>query len=213
MNRVPHSLIDELAADLAPVRPLRRARGIALVATATLVAVVLVEVIDGFWRGIATGQASPLFFIANGMFAMLGTAAALAAIRMASPQVGNSHEGTRWALAMAALLPVAALVVLGLQGDLGQVAHDPYGFGCLIAGIEFGGLTFVALIVWLRRGAPVSPPLAGTLTGIAAGSLGTFAHGLACPVDTLAHLGSWHVLPVVLGGVIGRITVPPLVRW
>lgn len=213
MNRVPQSLIEELAADLSPVRPMKPGRGIALVGAAALASVVLVALIEGLWRGIATGEASALFFIANGMFGLLGAATALAAIRMASPRVGNHHDGARWALAMAALLPAAAYAVLGLQGGLAEIVHDPYGLGCFLAGAEFGGITFVALIAWLRQGAPVSPPLAGTYAGIAAGALGTFAHGLACPVDTLAHLGSWHVLPVVLGGVIGRIAVPSLVRW
>jgi hypothetical protein len=27
------------------------------------------------------------------------------------------------------------------------------------------------------------------------------------------HLGIWHVLPVVLWGVLGRFAVPPLLRW
>lgn len=207
------SLIDELASDLAPVRPLKLAHGIALLAVAVLASIVLVELFEGVWRGIATGRASALFFIANGMFGLLGAAAALAAIRMAAPHVGNSHDGARWALAMATLLPAAALVVLGLQGDWAAVADDPYGFACFLAGAGFGALAFLALLVWLRRGAPVSPRLAGSFTGIAAGALGTFAHGLACPVDTLAHLGSWHVLPVILGGLVGRFALPPLIRW
>lgn len=213
MNRMPQSLIDELASDLAPVRPLKLAHGVVLLALAVLATIILVELVDGVWRGIASGRASALFFIANGMFGLLGAAAALAAIRMAAPRVGNAHDGARWALAMAGLLPAAALVVLGLQGGFTEVIGDPYGVSCFLAGAEFGGLVFFALLVWLRRGAPVSPRLAGTFTGVAAGALGTFAHGLACPVDTLAHLGSWHVLPVVLGAVIGRIALPPLIRW
>ena len=213
MNRPPHPLIDELTAGLAPVRPLRLVHGMVLVGLATLATLGLVELVDGLWRGIASGRASALFFIANGMFGLLGAAAALAVIRMAAPRIGNSQDGARWALAMTALLPLVALVTLALQGDTAHVAHDPYGFGCFVDGAEFGGLVFAALVLWLRRGAPVSPAAAGIYTGISAGALGTFAHGLACPVDTLAHLGTWHAMPVVLGAAIGRLVVPPLVRW
>ena len=103
--------------------------------------------------------------------------------------------------------------MLGFHGDPHEVTHDPYGLDCFLAGSAFSVLTFAALVGWLRRGAPVSPTLAGTFTGIAAGALGSFAYGLACPIDTLAHLGIWHALPVALGALVGRLGVPPLVRW
>jgi hypothetical protein len=70
-----------------------------------------------------------------------------------------------------------------------------------------------AMVWWLRRGAPVSPQRAGLQTGLAAGALGTFAFGLSCDYDTVAHLGVWHVVPVVLATLAGRLIVPPLVRW
>lgn len=213
MNRVPTPLIDELAADLAPVRPMKLAHGIALVALAVVGTILVVEMLDGLWRGALSGRASAFFFIANGMLGLLGAASALAVVRMAGPRVGNSHDGARWSLAMFAVLPVAALVVLGFHGDLHEVARDPYGLDCFLAGSVFGMFTFAALVGWLRRGAPVSPSTAGVFAGIAAGALGSFAYGLACPIDTLAHLGTWHALPVALGGIIGRFVVPPLVRW
>ena len=96
MNRVPSSLIDELASDLAPVQPLRLWQGVALVAFAAVATVLLVELLDGLWHGAFTGQASPEFFITNGMLALLGAAASFAVVKMASPRVGNSHEGARW---------------------------------------------------------------------------------------------------------------------
>lgn len=213
MNRVPHPLIDQLADDLTPVRPMRLGHGIALVGLAALVTIGLVEVFDGLWRGIVSGRASAFFFIANGMLGLLGAASAVAVIRMAGPRVGNRHDGARWALAMFAVLPLAALVVLGLQGNLEAVTHDPYGLDCFLAASSFAAVTFAVLVAWLRRGAPVSPAVAGTFAGIAAGAIGSFAYGLACPLDTLAHLGTWHTLPVVLGAAVGRVTVPPLVRW
>ena len=213
MNRVPNSLIDELAADLAPVRPMKLVHGIVLVALAVAGTIFLVEVLDGLWRGMLAGRASAFFFIANGMLGLLGAASALAVVHMSGPRVGNSQDGARWSLAMFAVLPVVALVTLGLSGGLSEVTGDPYGFGCFLAGSGFGLVTFAALTAWLRRGAPVSPQNAGWFTGIAAGALGSFAYGLACPIDTLAHLATWHALPVALGALAGRLIVPPLVRW
>lgn len=213
MNRLPNALIDELVDDLEPVRPMKLAHGIGLVALAALVTIGLVELLDGLWRGILAGEASAYYFIANGMLGLLGAAATLAVLRMASPRVGNTQEGARWALAMFALLPAVAAITLGLQGRLQQIGADPYGLSCFLAGSGFSLLTFGALTAWLRRGAPVSPSLAGIYTGIAAGAIGSFSYGLACPIDTLGHLATWHTLPVVLGAFAGRAVVPGLVRW
>ena len=198
MNRVPNSLIDDLAEDLAPVEPIRLSHGIALVALSAVATLILVELLDGLWRGVVSGQASGVFFIANGMLGMVGAAAALAVLRMASPRVGNTHDGARWSSAMLALLPLTALLVLGAGGLFSALSHDAYGLDCFLAGAAFGLVTATALVLWLRRGAPVSLNAAGTYTGIAAGAIGSFAYGLACPIDTLGHLGVWHVLPVAL---------------
>lgn len=213
MNRVPNTLIEELAGDLAPVQPLRLWQGIALVALSAVATVLLVELLDGLWHGIATGQASGMFFVTNGMLGVVGAASALSVLRMASPRVGNSHEGARWSASMLFLLPISALLVLGGSGLITATTQDMYGFECFLAGSGFGLLTAGALVLWLRRGAPVSLNAAGTFTGVAAGALGSAAYGLACPVDTIDHLGVWHVAPVALSAMVGRFAIPPLVRW
>ncbi|MXO97214.1 DUF1109 family protein [Erythrobacter aquimaris] len=213
MNRVPNSLIDDLAGDLAPVKPIRLTHGIALVALSAVATVVLVELLDGLWHGIVSGQASGVFFIANGMLGMVGAAAALAVLRMASPRVGNTHDGARWSSAMLALLPLTALLMLGAGGLVSALSHDAYGLDCFLAGAAFGLVTATTLVLWLRRGAPVSLNAAGTYTGIAAGAIGSFAYGLACPIDTIDHLGMWHIAPVGLMALVGRFAIPPLVRW
>jgi hypothetical protein len=51
------------------------------------------------------------------------------------------------------------------------------------------------------------------LTGLAAGSLGSLAFGMTCPLDGIAHLGIWHIAPVPLAALAARLIVPPLIRW
>lgn len=213
MNRVPNPLIDQLAEDLEPVKPIRLVDGIALVALAAVASVILVEIVDGLWAGIFDGAANGLFFITNGMLGLLGAASALAVLRMASPRVGNSHEGARWSFAMLGLLPATAIVTLAIGGSLASIMTDPYGVECMVSGVGFGMVTALALVLWLRRGAPVSLKAAGVFTGVASGAIGSFSLGLACPVDTIGHLGVWHVLPVAIAAVAGRFIVPLMVRW
>jgi hypothetical protein len=207
-------LIEQLTGELTPVRPLQMWFGLAL--TGAVLALTIAVVLG--WLGLRSellaGQASAIFVIANGLILLLGLAAAATVVRMGSPQVGNRHEGWKWALAMASLLPLAALVRLVTNWhELPEIVSSPAGPDCLIHALVLSGFAATALILWLRKGAPVSPPRAGMLAGIAASALGTFAYGLACPVETIYHLGVWHCLPMAAGAVIGRIAGPRVLGW
>lgn len=213
MNRNNAALIADLTEDLAPVRAMRPRDGYLLVGLSAAVSLFAVWLIAGLWDGVVTGTASPFFIIANGLLLLVGLAAIGATVALASPHVGSSHDGPGWALAMLGVLPVTALaVVAGTGGDFASMA-DPYALSCLASGTAAGSLTFVGLAFWLRRGAPVSTTLAGTMAGIASGAVGSFVYGLSCPIDGLSHLGIWHVLPVMAGGALGRIALPRLIRW
>ncbi|WP_209348730.1 DUF1109 domain-containing protein [Pontixanthobacter sp. CEM42] len=209
----PNPLIEQMAADLQPVRSIKFRDGLILVALAVVVTVLAVELFDGLWRGAFAGQASAFFVIGNGLLLILGCASANSVLKMAAPRVGNSHDGPKWAMAMAAVLPVAAFITL-LGHDHGMSAlDDPYGLTCFGAGLLASVGTAGALIYWLRKGAPVSPNLAGLHVGVASTALGSVAYGLACPIDGVVHLGLWHAAPVVVGAIIGRYALPPLLRW
>lgn len=213
MERVPNPLVAELAEDLAPVRTLRLRDGLALTVLAAVVTVLLVQLSEGLWMTGVTGHASPFFYIGNGLLLVLGIAASVGVLTMASPRVGNRYEGPRWAMAMAAVLPLAAVVAL--FGQPGGIAayHDSHAAYCLAVGLAFSALVGGSLIFWLRRGAPVSPNTAGLLTGVAATALGSAAYGLSCPIDDVMHIGLWHAAPVLVGAIAGRFLLPPLLRW
>ncbi|MCA1197005.1 DUF1109 domain-containing protein [Sphingomonas sp. R647] len=213
MDRPTSPLIAQLAEALEPVRPIRMAHGLALIALATAVTIAVVALVQGLWSGPAQGQAAAIFFIANGLIGLVGLASARAVVRMAVPRVGARRDGARWLLAALALLPVTALLFMAIEGNLAGHEHAADGLHCFLFGTASGLLVAVALLIWLRRGAPVAPNVAGLYTGIAAGALGSFAWGLSCPVDTIAHLGIWHVAPVAVSATMGRFIVPRCIRW
>ncbi|MFO1261281.1 MAG: DUF1109 domain-containing protein [Sphingomonadaceae bacterium] len=214
MSRKTDNLIESLTAELKPVRALRFREGVALVLASVVLTVMLVARFLGLRDDVMAGEPAPLFLISNGLFLMLGLAAATSVVMMGNPQVGNRYDGWKWALATAGLLPLAAgvsaLASWSGHPDVIFPQHDP---ACVSAGVMFGGLTALALIFWLRRGAPASPARAGLLTGIAVGAIGTFADGLCCPLNSVYHLGFAHSVPVAICALLGRIFVPPLVRW
>ncbi|KPQ24263.1 MAG: hypothetical protein HLUCCX21_05640 [Porphyrobacter sp. HL-46] len=83
----------------------------------------------------------------------------------------------------------------------------------LSSALATGLVVAIAAVLFLRRAAPVALARQAWLTGLAAGALGSLAFGITCPVDTIAHLGLWHVLPVPLAALAARVAVPSLIRW
>lgn len=213
MNRATNSLIDELADDLQPVKSLRLRNGLLMVAGAVAATVLAVTLTAGLWRGVWSGEASTFYVLTNGLLLILGCAATSSVLRMATPRVGNQHEGPRWATLAVAILPVAALLVLLGHDHPTEALGGMYGLKCMGLSMAASSLTALALFLWLRRGAPVAPDTAGLHLGVASTALGSAAYGLACPLDGTIHLGVWHVLPVALGAAIGRYLVTPLLRW
>jgi hypothetical protein len=213
MTRPPSPLIAQLAAELKPVRPVRMAHGRAVLVLAMLVTIGAVALVRGLWSGPLHGEAAAMFFVANPLIGLVGLVSALAVIRMAGPRVGARQDDARWLLAALAILPLAAVLLAAIEGQIDWHEHTTHGAICFIAGTCAGSLVAAALIGWLRRGAPVAPKVAGFYTGVAAGALGSFAYGLSCPVDSIGHLGIWHVAPVAAMAALGRTFVPRWVRW
>ncbi|WP_109809295.1 NrsF family protein [Sphingosinithalassobacter portus] len=214
MNRDTASpLIEAMVADCTPVRRMRARTGMALVLAAFVVTGLLLLLLAGPPAPIAVGRMPVLYLLTNGLLFLLGLAAAVSSVAMASPRVGARHEGTRWAVAMAGVLPIAAGISLfGSWLEEGTAAL-PEGLHCAVSGIVASLLVGIVLTLWLRRGAPVSPRRAGLHAGIAAGALGTVAAGLFCREFTIEHLGIWHVVPVALAGLLGWLAMPRLLRW
>lgn len=218
MNTPSHSLdrgsfINSLTEELEPVRSHTSRDGALWVAFSVMATVIGVALLEGVWHGMFQGEAAPFFWVTNGLLLLLGLSASSAVITMASPHVGNQYSAPRWAAAMVAVLPAAALITLfsttsGASGAISS-ATSHCAWAATLSTFLSGGV----LTMWLRRGAPVSLNLAGWMTGLAAGGLGSAAYGISCQYDSVAHLGIAHVLPVGIAAVIGRLVVPRLVRW
>ena len=214
MSSDPNNLIASLVDDLRPVRAMRMVDGLALVASAGAITVVLTILLLGLRPDVADGQFQPLFLFANGLFLIVGLATALAAVGMGMPRVGHSSQGWKWVLAMGSLLPATAVIMLASRTEPMPLALvTSHEVKCVAMGLALSLLTATALTGWLRRGAPTSAERAGWLVGLASGSTGIFAFAFHCPFDSFYHVGLWHVLPVAIGAVLGRLIVPRLIRW
>ncbi|MFM7348678.1 MAG: NrsF family protein [Erythrobacter sp.] len=208
------TLIAELVGDLAPVRPLRFGPGLAAVLAAAGGSAAVLIALFGARPDWFYGSADPMHLVATGLYAGLGLAAAVTVIVMGRPQVGSDHAGWRWAAGMAALLPLAGLIVAMERGRSVMAPGMMVPAGeCALVGIVASLLTFAVLTAWLRRGAPTAPARAGLVAGVAAGAFGSFAVSLHCPDNDIVHIGIGHSAAIVAMAVLGRLVIPRLVRW
>ncbi len=209
------ALIAAMTEDLAPVKRVKPMEGALLIGFAAVVACLVSVSYFEWWNGLLTGEASGYFLITHGLLLVLGVASTISVVNSALPRVGARASAPKWGAAMLAILPIGAIISL-ISGH-GDHAHeglnDPVAFMCTVASLSAASLVLVASVLWLRRGAPVSIERSAWTAGLAAGSLGTLAYGITCPLDTFSHVGLWHIAPVVIAAVIGRLVVPPLIRW
>ena len=215
---IQSNTIESLVADLAPVRRVRARSGLMAVLGATALAILAVFTMFGFRPDIVAGEPHPMVMMRGGMLALLGLAATVAAIAAARPAVGQGQNGWLWALAAAALAPITAIVLFvwhmmsGLPFGTGAMDfhYAPY---CVGTSLSSALLIGAALTLWLRGGAPTALNRAGWLVGLAAGGFGTFAYSLHCPSESIYYIGLWYTVSVTLCATIGRLIVPPLIRW
>lgn len=221
----PHSrdaLIAALTDDLTPVQRVNPAHGAWLIAFASLVAAACCIAIFDLWIGQFQGEASAFFWITNGLLLLLGAASTTGLAASALPRVGARGNAPYWSAAMLAMAPVTALItIVSLEANhdhasgVSSALADPVNlyWECGLYGTIAGLVVALAAVLFLRRGAPVSLERSGWLTGLAAGSFGALAYNITCPLDSVAHVGVWHTVPVLAWAVIGRLAVPRLIRW
>jgi hypothetical protein len=207
-----------LVDDLSPVRVVKRRDSLLLVAGATFIASAIVAITYGMRGDVIAGDPHPIVVIRAGLLLLLGLATTLAVGAAARPSVGKPQNGWMWALAAAAVLPVAAFskfVYLYASGQpFNQFMLDfEFGPRCLMISTLSALWIGSFMTWWLRRGAPIALNRAGWLVGIAAGSFGTFCFNVYCNSVSIFYIGLWYSLAVALCAVAGRLIVPRLIRW
>lgn len=206
--------LDSLAEELTPVKPLNAAGAIGGMALLTVLGGVFVVSTLGFRSHFGSSATDTMFLIRSGLLVLLGAASLSAATSMARPAVGMSRSGWRWAAAAALIVPIsAAIAALVSRTPVAERLYPANGVECLTYSIGIGLVLGAVLTWWLRRGAPTSPERAGTVTGLAAGSLGALAYSMHCPHNDIVYIGLWYTLAIGATTIAGRLIVPRLVRW
>ena len=202
------ALIRQLAADSRPFQPLAQpwARTMRWVAW-SLIPLLAVAVL---WPHPAISTALDVrFFVAQA--AALATGIIAAAAAFASVVPGYSRRG-----AFLVLIPLAIwLSVLGHACVLDWSTTAQWGailrlhWACVPDTLLAGALPAVALIVMLRKGAPMTPSLTTALAGVAGAGLANVVMRVVHASDASLVVLVWHVLAVFAASAASAL----LGRW
>jgi len=214
MNRLNADFLNDLAADRQAVKPLRNGPSVGMLSFGVLAGLAAVGLVLGPRVDLMAGAPSTMFLFRTGMLVLLSGISALAALDMARPNVGAPSRVWEGALALACLVPATALVMALLDPAAAAAAVlQPSAVLCLgvslAAALAFGAV----MVVHLRRGAPVTLERAGTLVGLASGSLGVLVYSLHCPSNSVIYIGAWYGLAIAISTIMARRLVPALIRW
>ncbi len=191
------SLVDDLVADLEPVRRVW-SPGTHLAFWLAVELLVFGLVASLALRMDIMGQlANPLFLIELTLLIAAGGLSAAMALLSAVP----GREPSRGAVTLALGLIGASFLVLyqEMPAAARTLASAPWGMKCAAETLGVAVVPWAALLFFARRGASLIPVVSGGLAGLAAFLIAAATMRVVCPVDNFWHLVIWHFSPVVLG--------------
>jgi hypothetical protein len=204
-------LMRSLVADATPAPRLEPLLRIALVASLAVSAVLFAASL-GPRPDLATVATEPRFmfkFVVT--LALAGTAIAVA-LRLARPGM-RAH--------VPALLLAPGLLVAAVLAELAVTPAASWGgrlvgnnaLVCLVSVPLLAAPVLVAVLMVLRRGAPLRPALTGAAAGLVAGGLGATLYASHCVDDSPLFVATWYSLAIALVVAAGALAGARLLRW
>lgn len=208
-------LIQQLAADAAPVRPLRPlTRRLAAWGALAAVSLLVVMQLMGVRRELGDGLDRVDFAFEAALLLVTAISAAAGALVISVPGAARSPL-VRWVpvgAAVACLLWAAGELVLA-AGTGAATGRLSFGWHCVYKTTSIALVPGIALFVMVRRAAPLHAVWAGLLAALATSSVGVLGANIICPNDRPLHMLLWHVTPLMVLSAIGAGLGARLLRW
>lgn len=204
------ALIQQLAAQLRPVKRRSMAREAVLLAALAGVEAVLIVAV-GLVRpdmGQMIGSATMAWKM--GSLALLAGISGIVALRSFAPP--RSPQG-----GLRLLVPVLGAVAIA--GALAASAHDrhqlvldriapAHGILCAVSIVVLAMPWLAAIGALMRRAAPVKPQQSALAAGIAAGTGGALVFTLCCPMNDPLYILVWYCIGCAIVAGLGRWLLP-----
>ncbi|MFD2185095.1 NrsF family protein [Rhodoplanes azumiensis] len=149
---------------------------------------------------------------------IVALALALAAVpivgRLARPD-GQPGRATLAVLAAPVLLAVGVLVELAVVDASAWRTRliGENAVACLLCIPLLSAPILAAVLLFLRKGAPSRPDLAGVFAGLLGGGLGAFLYASHCPDDSPLFVAAWYPLGILVVTVASWAAARSFVRW
>lgn len=207
------NIIEGLANDLKPVKPLRHPvwRGMAWLAFVAVYYSVFIALTDFDINVDETGH-HPEFMYELISLSVLGISASLASFYLCLPDV----KERLWLVAIPLVLLANFIVWLGIMGmgDIFSSSHQDMEWShCFEDGLYLSGVPAAIIIMMSRKGATTRPVLLACMNMLAVASMSSIVLRLCCSETSLAHISVFHVLPFLLLGALAGLFARRIYRW
>jgi hypothetical protein len=166
--------------------------------------VVLGYALSGLRPDLAARLRDAAFLLEVGVF--FATAGLLAALSLTAAVPGREPTRRQYVVTMVLAAAIWVLPVrYSAEASLPLGRFLELAAGCQRLTILLALLPWAALLVALRRGAPLAGAISGSLAGAAAFLFAAASMRLACPADERFHLLVGHGLPVLAGVAVSAI--------
>jgi len=194
-------LIADLASRLTPVQPLQpphvRMLSWGVVALASIAGGVVAL---GLRPDVVVRLSQPDFAWTLIIAVAASVVASMAALVLAVPGAEGAVALRRLAVVIVTVWLVGILVAVIRDGS--GLINDPHWPVCFLRVVAVALIPAIALVVMIRRAAPLYPAWTAVLLAVAATAAGTLATQLACPIDGASHALTGHFAPVPVFGLL-----------
>lgn len=210
-----NDLIAALAADCAPVEPVRADRRFLIqLAAGAMLALAAMFMLMGTRADLAAAAFSSMFWIKLLFPASLAIAALVALRRLGYPGMRLGRAPAAAALPVALVWVMAGLAMLAAPA--GERLALVQGETWIECPFSIALLSVPALALALRATRELAPTrlaLAGAAAGLFAGAAAAFAYALHCPETQAPFLAVWYVLGILIPTGAGALLGRRLLHW
>ncbi len=208
-------LLDELVADLTPVRPRRAGRDLLLFSLIGAIELGLFLLFGAARHDIMIAMKLPSFWWKIGSLGALTITAGITAVRSFDPSV-SPRKGLRLVPAL-----VGATLAIGWVIDAARAGGAAlwarlmwhHGVDCVFAMVMLAIPAILALGLLMRRGAPTDRIGSAWAVGVASAAWGAFVFIFSCPHDDPFYVAVWYLAGCALTALIARLVLPRMTRW
>lgn len=207
--------LDELAAEMTPVKPHRASRGVLVIALVGAVELGLFLLSGAARIDITSAAMLPSFWWKLGSLGVLTTVGTATALRSLTPTASPRRGLRRFAMlvGVAIALGWAIDALAPGAGALWARLRWRHGVECVFTMMGLSIPAVIALGLLMRRGAPTDRSGSALAAGAASAAWGAFVFAFRCPVDDPFYVAVWYLFGCSMIALVGRLLLARVIRW